>query len=230
MAQRFSLQLIEQSLRLLQIARVEAFGEPPVNRSKQFARLLHLALVAPEPRHAHCGAQLPALGLLLTGDRKRLLITQLGRCYIARTTQKFTLQPLYLGFENAFIGSVNELSGLAQSIEAFCWLAKPGKSDGEQGGKVAQNVAAGVAGLIIWPIWFGMDFKDAAGKEVAALQARQQYLTTLATERCNAPSPPPPQAAALAAAQKARSGATATSTTAAIGFGAKEAFGNLGFS
>ena len=43
----------------------------------------------------------------------------------------------------------------------------------EQGGKVAQNVAAGVAGIVIWPIWFGMDFKDAAGKEVAALQARQ---------------------------------------------------------
>lgn len=28
-----------------------------------------------------------------------------------------------------------------------------------------------------------MDFKDAAGKEVAALQARQQYLATLATQR-----------------------------------------------
>jgi hypothetical protein len=63
----------------------------------------------------------------------------------------------------------------------------------EQGLKVAQNVGAGVVGLIIWPVWFGMDFKDAAGKEVAALQARQQYLTTLATQRC-APGyrPPPP--------------------------------------
>jgi hypothetical protein len=57
----------------------------------------------------------------------------------------------------------------------------------EQGLKVAQNVGAGVAGLVIWPVWFGMDFKDAAGKEVAALQARQQYLTTLATERCAQP-------------------------------------------
>jgi hypothetical protein len=55
---------------------------------------------------------------------------------------------------------------------------------GEQGGKVAQNVAAGVAGLFIPVLWFGMDFKGAASKEVAALQARQQYLTTLATERC----------------------------------------------
>jgi hypothetical protein len=57
----------------------------------------------------------------------------------------------------------------------------------EQGLKVGQNVAAGVAGLVIWPLWFAMDFKGAADKEVAALQARQQYLTTLATERCAAP-------------------------------------------
>lgn len=58
----------------------------------------------------------------------------------------------------------------------------------EQGWKVAQNVGAGVVGLVLWPVWFGMDFKDAAGKEAAALQARQQYLTTLATERCR-PAP-----------------------------------------
>jgi hypothetical protein len=57
----------------------------------------------------------------------------------------------------------------------------------EQGWKVAQNVGAGVVGLVLWPVWFGMDFKDAAGKEAAALQARQQYLTTIATERCAAP-------------------------------------------
>jgi hypothetical protein len=62
----------------------------------------------------------------------------------------------------------------------------------EQGWKVAQNVGAGVVGLVLWPVWFGMDFKDAAGKEAAALQARQQYLTTLATERC-APGYRPPQ-------------------------------------
>jgi hypothetical protein len=39
-------QLIEQRLGLFQIARVEAFGEPVVDRSKQFARLLRLALIA----------------------------------------------------------------------------------------------------------------------------------------------------------------------------------------
>lgn len=53
----------------------------------------------------------------------------------------------------------------------------------ESGNKVAQNVAAGVAGLFIWPLWFAMDFKDAAGKDTAALQARQSYLATLAAQK-----------------------------------------------
>jgi hypothetical protein len=53
----------------------------------------------------------------------------------------------------------------------------------EQGLKVAQNVAAGVAGLFIPILWFGMDFQGAASKEVEALQARQQYLATLAAQR-----------------------------------------------
>jgi hypothetical protein len=59
---------------------------------------------------------------------------------------------------------------------------------GEEGAKVGQNVAAGVAGVFIPVLWFGMDFKGAASKEVTALQARQQYLTTLATERCAKPN------------------------------------------
>jgi hypothetical protein len=41
-------QLIEQRLRLLQIERVKAFGKPPINRSKQFASLLRLPLIAPD--------------------------------------------------------------------------------------------------------------------------------------------------------------------------------------
>jgi hypothetical protein len=72
----------------------------------------------------------------------------------------------------------------------------------EQGLKVGQNVAAGVVGLVVWPMWFAMDFKGAASKEVTALQARQQYLTTLATQRCAAPQPPP--AAATPPALKPR--------------------------
>jgi hypothetical protein len=60
----------------------------------------------------------------------------------------------------------------------------------EEGGKVAQNVAAGVVGVFIPVLWFGMDFQNAAGKEVAALQSRQQYLGALAEQRC-APGTPP---------------------------------------
>ena len=40
-------------------ARLEAFCKPPVNRSEQVASLLHLALVTPEAREAHCGAEFP---------------------------------------------------------------------------------------------------------------------------------------------------------------------------
>jgi hypothetical protein len=71
--------------------------------------------------------------------------------------------------------------------------AKAKKLSDEQGWKVAQNVATGVVGLVIWPVWFGMDWKGSAAKDAAALQARQQYLTTLAEQRC-APGyrPPPP--------------------------------------
>jgi hypothetical protein len=70
--------------------------------------------------------------------------------------------------------------------------AKIGNLSSEQGGKVAQNVAAGVIGLVIWPVWFGMDFQDAAGKEIDALNSRQQYLATLAEQRnCGAPAAPP---------------------------------------
>jgi hypothetical protein len=46
-------QLIEQGLGLFQIERVEALGEPAVDRSENIASLLPLALVAPQPRHAH---------------------------------------------------------------------------------------------------------------------------------------------------------------------------------
>lgn len=61
----------------------------------------------------------------------------------------------------------------------------------EQGLKTAQNVAAGVVGIVIWPVWFAMDAKGAAATDAAALQARQQYLTTLAEQRC-APGYRPP--------------------------------------
>jgi hypothetical protein len=68
----------------------------------------------------------------------------------------------------------------------------------EQGLKVAQNVLTGVGGIFAFGLtWFAMDAKGAATKDVAALQARQQYLAVLAQEKCATPppaaAPPPPR-------------------------------------
>jgi hypothetical protein len=54
----------------------------------------------------------------------------------------------------------------------------------ERGWKVTQNVVTGLAGFVVPLIWFGMDWKGSVDKDAAALQARQQYLTTLAEQRC----------------------------------------------
>ena len=59
----------------------------------------------------------------------------------------------------------------------------------EQNAKVVQNVAAGVVGIVVWPVWFAMDAKGAAGTDAAALQARQEYLVNLAGQRCGAGAP-----------------------------------------
>jgi len=61
----------------------------------------------------------------------------------------------------------------------------------ERGWKVTQNVVTGLAGFVVPVIWFGMDWKGAVDKDAAALQARQDYLTTLATQRCQPGYRPP---------------------------------------
>jgi len=42
--------------------------------------------------------------------------------------------------------------------------AKAAELANEQGWKTAQNVTTGLVGLVIWPVWFGMDWKGAAAK------------------------------------------------------------------
>ena len=61
----------------------------------------------------------------------------------------------------------------------------------EKGVKVAQNVVTGLAGFVVPILWFGMDWQGTQDKETAALQSRQQYLATLAEERCKPIAPPP---------------------------------------
>src|SRR6516165_5882613 len=87
----------------------------------------------------------------------------------------------------------NTMDCTAINAEIAANTAHQGELGSEKGGKVAQNVAAGVAGLIIWPLWFAMDFQGAADTESRALDARDQYLSTLALQRC----PVPQQTAAV---------------------------------
>jgi hypothetical protein len=61
----------------------------------------------------------------------------------------------------------------------------------EKGMKVTQNVAAGVVGVFVWPVLFAMDAKGAADQDMAALEARQQFLTNLAVQRCAQRRPGP---------------------------------------
>jgi len=58
----------------------------------------------------------------------------------------------------------------------------------ESGAKVAQNVVAGVTGAFFILPLFLMDFQGAAGIDERALQSRNQYLSTLASTRCQAPA------------------------------------------
>jgi hypothetical protein len=88
----------------------------------------------------------------------------------------------------------------AISVEVQANNKKISELGSEEGKKVAQNVIVGAAGVLIPVLWFGMDFQNAAGKEVAALQSRQQYLATLAEQRCGAAPPVPVQSVQMAAA------------------------------
>ena len=72
-------QLVEQVLGFLQIERVEPFGEPAVDRSKKLARLIPLALIAPEAGEVESCTQLPEFCTLPPRNRKRLVEAAL-RC------------------------------------------------------------------------------------------------------------------------------------------------------
>src|SRR5712692_509750 len=74
-----SRQRLQQRLGLLQVGRVKAFREPAVDRGQQRACLGPLALVLPQPRQAHGGAQLQRVCLLAASSIEGLM--EVGFCY-----------------------------------------------------------------------------------------------------------------------------------------------------
>lgn len=56
-----------------------------------------------------------------------------------------------------------------------------------------ESGAAGVVGPFIWPVWFGMDFQDAAGQDAGgAVQAERVFDDT-----CEGPLRPAAQTASI---------------------------------
>src|SRR5262244_2669940 len=61
------LQLRQQGLRLLEVCRVKALGEPAIDRGQELARILPLALVLPQSAQTHRRPQLQRFRLLVAG-------------------------------------------------------------------------------------------------------------------------------------------------------------------
>jgi hypothetical protein len=76
-------QFVEQRLGLLQIERVEAFGEPAVDRREERVGFAGPALVAHQPRIARRSAELPGFRLLLPGPVERGDVAALRTCRVA---------------------------------------------------------------------------------------------------------------------------------------------------
>jgi hypothetical protein len=121
-----SRQLVKQRLRFLQIERVEAFGEPLVDRSEKIAGLIPLTLIAPEPRHAHRRAQFPRLSLLGASNRKRTLEIRFRfrRIWLGRQQRDFTSDAIGLGLEPCFFGVFNCVNGFADAAPSVIESAK----------------------------------------------------------------------------------------------------------
>jgi hypothetical protein len=94
-----SRQFVEQRLCLFKIGRVEAFGEPAVDRREEAAGFGAAALVAAEPGEACGGAQFPELGLLFLGDDQGLAIQSLGGLGMSLPQQQLAFVPVQLRLE-----------------------------------------------------------------------------------------------------------------------------------
>jgi hypothetical protein len=94
-ASRLRTEVIQQRLRLCQIARVEAFREPAVYRGEEVARRCpSSSSFAPQPSKVRRGAQLIPLGLLLPRDAQRLLESNFALFEAVEADQRNTLQTI----------------------------------------------------------------------------------------------------------------------------------------
>jgi len=110
-------QLLQKSLGLLQVERIEALGEPAIDRRDQFASLPRLPLITPQPCDANRRAQFPktlpvassCAGTMsnhraLTRRPKTLLCGHQGWQFCKRGVERRLIQVAILKFAGEVIG------------------------------------------------------------------------------------------------------------------------------
>jgi hypothetical protein len=108
----------------LQDRRVEALGEPAVDRREQVTGFGSLALIPPEAGKAGRREQLEDPCALAPRDRQRLIVRLLG-CYgVAPDVEQVTSQPEQLGLVETLTSSFHKLRGFVETIEGFNRLAE----------------------------------------------------------------------------------------------------------
>ena len=74
-------ELFKEHPSIFQVYRIESFGEPVVNLRQHVACFVVLALLLPQPRQAHHGAEFEGFGLLLLSDVDGFQEAGFGLCF-----------------------------------------------------------------------------------------------------------------------------------------------------
>jgi hypothetical protein len=111
--------LIKQCFCLLQNRRIEAFGEPDIDRRQQVAGLATLTLIDPKASEADGGTQFKGFCTLPLGDSERLMILLLGCSLVTSGIEQLAAQAMQLGLNESFVRPLDDLCRLGEAIESL---------------------------------------------------------------------------------------------------------------
>src|SRR5262245_24675515 len=111
--------LVEQLLRLFEIRRVEAFGEPAVKGRENVTGLRDLALVAPEVREILGGTELKRFRCLDPGNLQGAAEGRhnVGTFRTIEPPKRFSLEPCDIRRKKGFTGLIDHLLHRAQRVK-----------------------------------------------------------------------------------------------------------------
>jgi hypothetical protein len=133
-------QFVEQRLSLLQIERIEAFSEPAVDWREQIAGLIPLALIAPEPRHAYCGAQFIGFCLLPLRNAQRRFEGALALVKPVETEERDPFEAMEFRRPTTVAGFILHLEPVSRRGKRGPVLAPPRRRLGQAGKPVRTKV------------------------------------------------------------------------------------------